>query len=742
MVKTVEDEKTAEGWNIELARAMDAEHDQREAVRASDSFINEDDGMWEPNVLTTMTGRPRYTFDFITPKMDQIIGEMDKTAFTLRATPASAKASMRNAKVIDGLLRHIRNISNFDVWAGVGRQQFLERGIFAYEVTTGYQTPMSFDQDFFIKPIFGAEDKVFFDPNSKMPDRSDAEWVHILDEMTVEAYEKKFPKGSKASVGSDREAPIKDKATDFITVGRRLWKKRVKKTIVKMSDGSVYEDNDDFKKAKEGLVAAGLKETGRRQVEDIVICSRMYDGRSYLTETEETVFNMLPVSPLYCNFKISDNKILYSSFVRRLMDFNRVFNYAKSREIEEGALAPRRKVWGTPEQRLGHDDTLSKLNVSPDPWQDYNHIDGVPPPYENGGAQINPGLQVISVDMREGMKESAGLFDSSMGDNPGFQSGVAVNSMIDRGNNGTSKHFEALRLCYTHIGKIITGALSKIYDATRTVRILGEDGHAEMTTINKPIVNPMTGEVIFLNDLTVGDYDTICDIGPAFKNRQDESSKMFTEVAKVYPEIMQMGGDVFLSNLSQPGMEIVARRARMMQIKSGIVPEEEMSDDELKIFKQEQANQQNKGPSLEELTLQIQQTEAQTAMMVQQNKQVENQIKMQDLEMKTVESREKIQSEMAVAGAKVDQEQQRIDMSKEKQAFEAFVKEQQLALQKQMQDQQAWFNEQKLALEEDKIRLQKMQAAHAAAAADDNDNYQRERDSKNDEREALKKEKE
>lgn len=737
MVKTVDDKKSgAEGWNRELARAMEAEHDQREAVRASDDFINKDDGMWEPNVIQATMHRPRYTFDLITPKMDQIIGEMDKTAFTLRSTPASATASMRNARVIDGLMRHIRNISNFDVWAGVGRQQFLERGLFAYEVTANYQTPMSFDQDLFIRPIFGAEDKVFFDPNSKLPDRSDAEWVHIIDELTVEAYEEKFPKGKKMSVGTDREAPTRDKATDFIAVGRRLWKKRVKKTIVKMSDGSVYEDNADFKKALPTLNASGIVEKGRREVEDVVICSRMYDGGGFLTETEETVFKMLPVSPLYCNFKISDNKILFSSFVKRLMDFNRVFNYAKSREIEEGALAARRKMWGTPEQRVGHDETLSKLNVSPDPWQDYNHIDGVPPPFESGGAQINPGLQVVSADMREGMKESAGLFDSSIGDNPGFQSGVAVNSMIDRGNNGTSKHFESLRLCYTHIGKIITGAMPKIYDATRVVRILGEDGHAEMTTINKPVVDQKTGEVIFLNDLTVGDYDVICDIGPAFKNRQDESSKMFTEVAKVYPEIMQLGGDVFLGNLGQPGMDIVARRARQMQIKSGIVPREEMSDEEIAMFEKEQEAAKNKGPSLEELTLQIQQTEAQTAMMTQQNKQTENQIKLKDLDVKAIGMREKIQSDMAQSGAAIDQDQQRIDLDVRKQEFEEWFKQQRLSLQEQQQQQQEWLNRQKLQIEESKVTLQKLQAAHNAAAADDDVEYQRGRDAKADERES------
>lgn len=731
MVDYKEQDKGVDKWLVELARAQDAEHDQRESARACDAFINQDDGMWEPNVITNLAGRPRYTFDFITPLMDQIIGEMDKNVFTLKTTPASSKASARTAALVDGLVRHVRNISNFDIWSSIGRQQFLERGIFAYEIVADYQNPMSFDQDIMIKPILGAEDRVFFDPNSKLPDRSDAEFVHILDELTVEAYKKKWPEGSCRSVGSDREAPIKDKDLDFITVGRRIWKKKVKKTIVKMSDGSVYEKDDKFAKTKDDMAMAGITVVDEREVEEIQICSRMYDGAGYLGKEEKTVFNRLPVVPLYCNFKISDGKILYSSFIKRLMDFNRVFNYSKSREIEEGALAPRRKMWGTPEQRLGHDDTIETLNTNSDAWQDYNHIEGQPPPYETGGAQINPGLQVIGMDMQAGLKASAGMFDSNMGDNPGFQSGVAVNSMIDRGNNGTSKHFEALKMCYTAIGKVITGAMGKIYDATRTVRILGEDGSAEITTINRPVVDQMTGQVIYMNDLTAGEYDVICDIGPAFKNRQDEGTKMFTEAAKVYPEIMQLGGDIFLSNLSQPGMDKVAKRARLMQIKSGVVPEAEMSDEELAMYQKEQEAAKNKGPSPDELALQVQKIEAETAMLVQQNKQVENQIKMQQLEVDAVGKREKIQSDMATSGAKIEQEQQRIDMAAEQQRFMQQMEQMRLELERQKLEVQDYFNSEKIKLEEEKVKVQKVQIAHAAMLADDNTEY-----SRNQEREA------
>ena len=57
---------------------------------------------------------------------------------------------------------------------------------------------------------------------------------------------------------------------------------------------------------------------------------------------KKTVFkDWLPIVPVLANFDVIDGKVIYYGAVEKLMDPQRVFNYTKSREVEEGALAPR-----------------------------------------------------------------------------------------------------------------------------------------------------------------------------------------------------------------------------------------------------------------------------------------------------------------------------------------------------------------------------------------------------------------
>jgi hypothetical protein len=155
--------------------------------------------------------------------------------------------------------------------------------------------------------------------------------------------------------------------------------------------------------------------------EKATVYSRLFDGGGWLTDEQKTVFSQVPVIPTYGNFKVIEEKTVYRGAVQKLMDPQRVMNYSLSREIEEGALAPRAKYWMTAAQSAGHEDKLKSLNTNSDPVQFYNPDPEAPgPPQQNGGAQINPGLRTISEAMRNIMGQTAGMFAANMGDNPGL----------------------------------------------------------------------------------------------------------------------------------------------------------------------------------------------------------------------------------------------------------------------------------------------------------------------------------
>lgn len=650
---------------IALKKAMESEHDMREQCRDSDHFINKKDGQWEPEIVSRMSGRPRYTFDKVNPAIDQVMGEIRSNDFTLRAMPAGDGADKRTAQTVDGLIRNIINLSNANLTFDNMAEQMIGVGFSAVEILNDYVDSDCFDQDLLIKPIYDAHNRVYFDDNSKELDRSDAGWVMVLEEVTKEEYVKLWPKGSGMSISKEQSNDAYYYKPDSVTVGRLLYKKPESKTLVKMSDGTVFERDEEFNMVEDELAQMGITVVQERKRKVDIVYQRYMDGQGWLDDAEETVFRLLPVVPFYANFRLSEGKVIYRSLTQFAMDAQRGYNYARSKQVEEVALSPKPKYWMTPDQARGHERSLRTMNTNTDPVQFFNPDPNLPgAPQFLGGSIVNQGLTMVALDSKNDISEGLGLFGASMGDNPNLQSGVAINSQIDRGNNGTIKYFASVEAALNYLGKVLIDAIPRVYDATRTVRIIGEDGTSDMVEINKSIIDQQTGQLVTINDLTAGKYDITCDIGAAFKNRQDEASEMFANMVQAVPEISQLGLDVWLSNINAPGFDKVAERARFMALQNGMIPEEQMTDEELQAA--QSAKEQPAEPDANMVLAQAEMQKAQADMLAQQIKQQELQLRAADVQAKYQGQAEKLQSETALNMAKVEQGQQKLDIDSQK----------------------------------------------------------------------------
>ena len=610
----------------ELSETQDSEEDMREATRESHHFIDKRDGQWEPDIIHRMKGRPRYTFDKCNPIVDQIAGELEQADFSIKVRPSGGEASKDTAKTLDGLIRNIRNISNGDHVFNAAGRSMITGGFDCWEIVQDWVDADAFDQDLFIRKVPNAVDRVWFDIGSEMQDRSDANHCWVLQGLTRKEYEAKFPDGSGMSVGDDRSSEVYDQKPDLIMVGRILYKKPVKIEIVRTSDGKVY-NSEQYDIVKDELALAGIMEEKRRVRDSWRVYSRLFDGQEWLKAEEETVFDYLPVIPTYGNFKVSENKVIYRGVIEKLMDPQRVINYAESRKIEEGALAPRGKYWMTREQAQADIKSLSTMNTNADPVQTYTHVDGQMQPFFQGGAQINPGLQETALSADAALQAAAGLFAANMGSNPGLQSGVAIEKQIEKGNQGTIKWFAAQEIAICHTAKVLINAIPRVYDSTRQVRILAEDGTTEMVTLNENVLDQQTGQNVELNNLSIGEYDVVCEIGPAFKNRQQETASAFLEMAAINPELTQRGMDVWLGNLSAPGMDIMADRFRQSLLDQGVIPFEQMTPEEQQAA--QQAAQQPPQPDPNMVLAQAEQEKAQAEQLNAQTKQQEAQLNAQ-----------------------------------------------------------------------------------------------------------------
>jgi len=677
-----------------LKDAQKSDNDLRAHSREAHHFIDKRDGQWEPGLIKQFKNRPRYTFDKTGPIVDQIAGEMENADFTLRVRPSGGDASKDNAKIFDGLIRNIRNISNAERTFEQAGRSMVTCGVDGWEIVQDWVDSDSFEQDLIIKKIHNWLDRVWFDDNSEEQDHSDAEWCFVLSTITRREYENQFPKAEKnpASVGSNRLNDVYfQKTSDVVTLGKIYFKKRTKEELVQMSDGSIYVVDEDFQRVQDDLAnppvdpqtgqptAAPVTEESRRTRERSRVHSRIFSGDDWLTESEETVFDLIPIVATYGNHKITENKFLFRGVVEKLIDPQRVLNYALSRDIEEGALSPRGKYWMTQEQQEGFEEELSTMNVNADPIQNYNHIEGQPPPFWNDGARPNAGLQTTAENMNGAITEGAGLFQANMGDNPGLQSGVAIDRQISKGDNSTTKWFNSQEVAICYTGRVLINAIPRVYDSTRQVRILQDDGSFEMQTLNQPTTDEATGEVIILNNLSAGQYDVTCEVGAAFKSKQREAATAFAEMAATDPALSEIARDVWFKNLDAPGFDIVSERARAIMLQQGTIPQDQWTDEELEAARaaEEAAAQEEPEEDPNLLFAQAEQAKADADMLAaqvkqqevqgnQQNKAQELQLEAQKIQLDVDKFMREKDDKFNVEAAKIQQGQQKLEMEQQK----------------------------------------------------------------------------
>ncbi len=691
---------------IMIQKAQDSEQDQRERVRVAKRFITIPDGQWDDYAIEKMDGRFRGTFDMCTPIIDGIAGEIEQSDFTLRVSPSNGKASKDNAKAYDGLIRNIRNISNAeDVFNSSGRSNVIG-GFDAWEVVQDWVDGDSFDQDLFIRRVPNAVDSVWFDLSSVMQDRSDANWGVKLVALPIDEYNSRWPDGSGMSVGDDSRIYnggdfSNQNSKEVVTVGKLYYRKPRSIELVRMTDGSVYQDDEDFKAVQDELSQAGIVievdndgNEKRRTRESWRVYSRMFDGSMWLAEEEETVFDYIPLIPVYGNFDIVDNVCIYFGKLENLYDSQRVANYAISRDIEDGALSPSPTIWMTDEMAEGND--YSQMNTDRAPVRIFNNDKtnpGLLPTY-TGGPQASSGLQTTIQNMQQMINTSSNTFQSQQGNANAQQSGVAGLQQIEQGNVGNIKWFKDLEIPICHTGRILINAIPRVYDATRQVRILKEDGTSEIITLNQTVFDQETQQNITLNDLSIGEYDVVCEVGPAFNSAQKESARSFEVMAAINPEFAQSGMDIWLKNKKEPGMDLMAERFRVQLFNAGLIPESQWTEEEQQqVAEQQQAAQnQPQQPDPNALIAQAEmgkaQAEQQNAQTKQQEAQFNAQVKQAQVALdqdKVALDREKLQFDVQkfikgqddkfnVAAANIQQGQQKIDLLANKQLNEMALK--------------------------------------------------------------------
>lgn len=575
------------------ATAQEIESDRRSKMSECLNFVTDPDGQWEPSIAARFEeyGRPKYTFDMTDTIVNKFYGEMTQNDFNIRVTPMGGGATKESAKLRAGLVKNTEALSRAtNVYSMSARLQMIT-GFDCIRVDQDWASPDSFDQDLFIRHIPDSINRVWFLGNFQERTCEDSPGVIVEHLISSDEYKEMFGKDddhTPQSLGDSFPRSFHYYRRDGIRVGELIYKKKTRETIYRTSNGLIMNE-EDFKKS--GLKVKDVKSKVR---DNYKICARWFDQNDWLNDHEDTVFKFLPVVPVLPNFLIVNDKPFSKGVVEKLMDWQRIRNYTGSAFVEETALAPKDVIFMTRAQLAGNEKGFAKLNVAGRPVVTYTADDtpGVPPPYKPGAYQFNQGLTSIFGMSEQGIQSSAGMFAAGLGDNPGLQSGVAIERLDNNSNLGSVEYFKAQEVALGHIGKILITAYPEAYDTEQERRIVNDDGSDDLVKINEIGLN---GEVI--NDMSQGIYDTYCDIGKAFRNRQEQAAQRFVELGTIDPTIVLENEDILLNSIDSPGMDLAAERARSRLMKSGAIPESQWTDEEKEAaVAAQQAAAQNQQP--------------------------------------------------------------------------------------------------------------------------------------------------
>jgi hypothetical protein len=648
-------------WCNQLSDFQQSDLDQRQQARECDRFLLDKDGQWEESVARSLDSqkRPRYTFDQVTPVIENIMADIESMEFGSNVKPAGGEATKELAKTYEGMVRGIEADSGAtDIYRNACRR-LIRRGFDAWIVKAKFKDEWSFDQSLVIEPIPNAINRVWAANTSSKADSSDSDVAYVLTSVTPEAYKEQFPEGDMVSIDdADLGEHFDQYRPEVIIFGERYYKKETTREACQLSNGEIVEKDENFKKVVDEYKAQGVTVVREKKVKDFKIYHRFFDGGGMLSKERETVFRTLPVVTVYGNFELlgENSKITYSGITLKEMDYQRVFNYAKSREIEEGALAPRKKLIMSKKMAAGNEKQIAALNVSADPVLFVKPDPEFGPVQELGGAQVNPNLANLANDMAMGMQVTGGTNNAMNGDFASRMSEDALRMQIDRGTGATRKWVNALVAGIKRTCEILVQTIPPVYDTKRQFMILGQDGSEEMIMLNDEVYDTQTQQMVRVNTLNKGQYKVFCDAGPAFANKMEAGLSAMLNYAAIDPSIVQTGGDLMLKSIDAPLTDEMAARKRAQIVQAGMIPQDQLTDEEL-----EAQAQQAQKPQQEDPMVMLERMKEQTAQMAQQNKSTEHQIKIAELQDKSESNAQKLQVDILAKSSGIEQDQQKID---------------------------------------------------------------------------------
>ncbi|EBE6887462.1 portal protein [Salmonella enterica subsp. enterica serovar Hvittingfoss] len=632
-------EKKHERIMLRFDRAYTPQQDVREKCIEATRFARVPGGQWEGATAagTKLDDRfekyPKFEINKVATELNRIIAEYRNNRITVKFRPGDKEASEELANKLNGLFRADYEETDGGEACDNAFDDAATGGFGCFRLTSmlvNEYDPMDERQRIAIEPVYDPSRSVWFDPDAKKYDKSDALWAFCMYSLSPEKYEAEYGKTPPASLDvttmTSWEYDWFEPEVVYIAKYYEVRKESVDVISYRQpitGEIATY-DSDQIEDIEDELALAGFQEVARRSVKRRRVYVSVVDGQNFLEKPRRIPGEHIPLIPVYGKRWFIDDIERVEGHIAKAMDPQRLYNLQVSMLADSAAQDPGQVPIFDPEQVRGleqHWEDRGKKRpaflVARAPRdKSGNPIGPAAPGSFTPAPQLSPAiatmLQLTSADIQEVTGSS-----QAMQQMPSNIAQETVNNLMNRADMASFIYLDNMAKSLKRAGEVWLSMAREVYGSEREVRVVNEDGTDDIALMNAQVVDSQTGRVVALNDLSTGRYDVTVDVGPSYTARRDATVSVLTNVLSTMlpndPMRPAIQG-IILDNIDGEGLDDFKEYNRNQLLTSGIVkPRNEKEQQIVMQAQQAAANQQNPEMVLAQAQMVAAQAEAQKA---------------------------------------------------------------------------------------------------------------------------------
>lgn len=537
-------ERWREIWDAARAVRIECRNDRR--------FYSIAGAQWEGPFAEQFANRPKLEMNKVHLSLIRIFNNYRNNRISVDFVGKGDAQSDNLAALADGLYRADEEASNAQEAYDTAFDEGASGGFGAWRLMSEYEDDEDEEnerQRICFEPIHDADMRVFFDPDARKLDKSDAQDCFILTAFTQKRFEDEF--GADADtfpfvperVAINVPGEASSRQVCYIAEYYEIVEKKETILLFNAIDGSPVRKRkhelDENPEMLRELEATGHVLTGERKVPRKQCRKWVLAGNKVVSGPETIPGGKIPVVPFFGKRFYIDNVEHAVGHVRHAKDAQRLKNMQISKLAYQEASTGVEKPLFFPEQVAGQETNWQLDNVRNFPYLLINpvtDIAGNPAPVQGPVGftkppQVSPAMAALLTladqDIADllGRQESGEELQSNV-------SGVAVELVHQRLDGQTfiymANFAEAMRRC----GEIWAAMAKELYvEEGRSMRLLGREGERSTRTLMTPAIDPETAAMTYENDLSGAKFDVTVSVGPSSQVKRAAVVRAMSQLA-------------------------------------------------------------------------------------------------------------------------------------------------------------------------------------------------------------------